>query len=994
MKRKTLTKNKTSFKPKRVANIYGEGTSSRKVAEKAFSAENLGSSLGTIGGAVGDITTAALANAEVDTSKADNAIQAINNYQPNLSSLDALAESYNNASIAPTDFNHKDFMVSTGEGLANMGKAALSGASAGATVGGPWGCVCAGTRVLTKEGIFKNIEDLKENDGILGYFDKTAKQESIKLCEGEAFKECVKIELESGNYIECSIDHPIYLSRQHERQHKKIDGKDRKYRKYKYVNASECNIGDSVAVIREIPYFGNHHEDNAYLIGLLIGDGSYGKNKGGRLHTGDKNTWDYIETNNLGYICEDHTKNDKYSKEFRTYRIHNASKLLSAYGLYGQTKLNKTLPSNIQNWDKESLANLIAGLWDTDGYITVESKSKKHRICFTQSNLPLIKSLQEVLIRFGILSSVKINKSKVSYNGTHKINSKESYVLVIKDKISTTNFYNNIHLNIDYKQQNLNKCFELVSDKYCHDSSYFEGLKADKIVNIIPIGVRRIYNLEAKEYNNYIANFIVTHNSIIGGAVGLLGSGAGWIAGGVKAREAEEAKEREALAANAAARTKTLSARDKIITDSTNEFLKNIAAYGGPIFNHSGEFTNDVTFINEGGTHSQNPNQGVQLGVDNNNVPNLVEEGEVVFNDYVFSNRLKATKELLDTNGFSDKYTDWTFAKIAEELQKESSERPNDNISKNGLNDMMNRLITLQEVIRQNKAKNTNKFSTGGKVNILEDGTSDSDQPEDDETSFITYLPEVSNFSGGNSEDTHTVKGESSGITPPPSKGFNWQSLGRIAPTITHVGMAIANAAKKPDYSNAESIIEAANRIPLVRAPHIGGKQVYTPIDRNYMLTKHMNQSRSVAKDIQNNAITGTQALGHLANLSYNTQSGIGDALLAMDRENFARRMQIADFNRGVDQINAGLDMQGAGMNQHRGLAILDAETKAAMLREQIDAMRTSALSGNLSGIAEDLGNMGKEALDRQSREDLIRSGALRTASKKNGGMLTKKRRK
>lgn len=621
MKRKTLTKNKTSFKPKRVANIYGWGTSSRKVAEKAFSAENLGSSLGTIGSAVGDITTAALANAEVDTSKADNAIQAINNYQPNLSSLDALAESYNNASIAGTDFNHKDFMVSTGEGLANMGKAALSGASAGATVGGPWG-------------------------------------------------------------------------------------------------------------------------------------------------------------------------------------------------------------------------------------------------------------------------------------------------------------------------------------------------------------------------------------ALIGGAVGLLGSGAGWIAGGVKAKEAEEAKEREALAANAAARTKTLSARDKIMTDSTNEFLKNIAAYGGPIFNHSGEFTNDITFINEGGTHSQNPNQGVQLGVDNNNVPNLVEEGEVVFNDYVFSNRLKPTKELLDTNGFSDRYSDWTFAKIAEELQKESSERPNDNISKNGLNDMMNRLITLQEVIRQNKAKDANKFSTGGKVNILEDGTSDSDQPEDDETSFITYLPEVFNSSGGNSEDTHTVKGESSGITPPPSKGFNWQSLGRIAPTITHVGMAIANAAKKPDYSNAESIIEAANRIPLVRAPHIGGKQVYTPIDRNYMLTKHMNQSRAVARDIQNNAITGTQALGHLANLSYNTQSGISDALLAMDRENLTRRMQVADFNRGIDQINAGLDMQGAGMNQHRGLAILDAETKAAMLREQIDAMRTSALSGNLSGIAEDLGNMGREALDRQSREDLIRSGALRTASKKNGGMLTKKRRK
>ena len=254
----------------------------------------------------------------------------------------------------------------------------------------------------------------------------------------------------------------------------------------------------------------------------------------------------------------------------------------------------------------------------------------------------------------------------------------------------------------------------------------------------------------------------------------------------------------------------------------------------------------------------------------------------------------------------------------------------------------MNRLITLQESVREKKAKRDNKYSLGGKVNILEDGG-------------------------------------------------DWQSLGRIAPTITHAGMAIANAAKKPDYSNAESIIEAANRLAITRAPHIGGKQVYTPINRDYMLTKHMNATRATTKDIQNNAITGTQALGHLANLHYNTQSGISDAIIAMDRENQARRMQVADFNRGIDQINAGLDMQAAGMNQQRGLSILDAETIAALLREQIDANRTAALSANLSGIAEDLGSMGKEALDRRSREDLIRSGALRSASKKNGGMLTKR---
>ena len=34
------------------------------------------------------------------------------------------------------------------------------------------------------------------------------------------------------------------------------------------------------------------------------------------------------------------------------------------------------------------------------------------------------------------------------------------------------------------------------------------------------------------------------------------------------------------------------------------------------------------------------------MGVDEQGIPNLVEEGEVIFNDYVFSNRMKAPKNL------------------------------------------------------------------------------------------------------------------------------------------------------------------------------------------------------------------------------------------------------------------------------------------------------------------------------------------------------------
>ena len=83
--------------------------------------------------------------------------------------------------------------------------------------------------------------------------------------------------------------------------------------------------------------------------------------------------------------------------------------------------------------------------------------------------------------------------------------------------------------------------------------------------------------------------------------------------------------------------------------------------------------------------------EGVQMGVDNQGIPNLVEEGEVIFNDYVFSNRLKvpdAVKQKYKLKGNKK----LTFADAAKQMQKESEERPNDPISKRGLNDAMLKL--------------------------------------------------------------------------------------------------------------------------------------------------------------------------------------------------------------------------------------------------------------------------------------------------------------
>lgn len=141
-------------------------------------------------------------------------------------------------------------------------------------------------------------------------------------------------------------------------------------------------------------------------------------------------------------------------------------------------------------------------------------------------------------------------------------------------------------------------------------------------------------------------------------------------------------------------------------------YLNNKKAFGGNLLTNGAVWDNGVTVIGNGGTHEDNPMEGVPMGVDEQGIPNLVEEGEVIFNDYVFSNRLSPTKEMKKKY----KYKGDTFADVAKNLQKESEERPNDPISKRGLQDSMLKLQNLQEIIRQesNSIGVGNKFDKGG----------------------------------------------------------------------------------------------------------------------------------------------------------------------------------------------------------------------------------------------------------------------------------------
>lgn len=88
------------------------------------------------------------------------------------------------------------------------------------------------------------------------------------------------------------------------------------------------------------------------------------------------------------------------------------------------------------------------------------------------------------------------------------------------------------------------------------------------------------------------------------------------------------------------------------------------------------------------------------MGVDHEGTPNLVEEGEVIWNDFVFSNRINVPDEVKKRYKIRGK-KDMSFADAAKKIQDEEKERPNDPISKAGLNAALEDLANAQETLKQ-----------------------------------------------------------------------------------------------------------------------------------------------------------------------------------------------------------------------------------------------------------------------------------------------------
>lgn len=366
------------------------------------------------------------------------------------------------------------------------------------------GCVCAGTKVFDKNFNEINIEDLKQEDGIIGFDinNDCYSVEPITYMQDLCYKECVEIKTRKRT-LRCSIDHPILTRIKHTKRnvsYKVGDTRDSWFT-YEFVPAEYfLKHKDNFIVIADgSPMnFGNEQLQDAYLTGLLIGDGSYGYDKTPRLSNCDEDILNYVEQK---YDCVIERKYlTKTNKIYKEIRIKNICQMLRDCGIYGQTKSAKRLPNNYLNLDQKNASEIIAGFFDTDGTIGDGC------LIITSGVFELLQQTQELLKLFGIRTT--IGKTKARICDTRK-DKNDWYNLKICGRNNILKFQKYIPIKVKHKIEKINNYCERAKSFY----KFTDNTLVEKVIDVKPIGVQRIYNLTANKTHTYVANGIITHNT-------------------------------------------------------------------------------------------------------------------------------------------------------------------------------------------------------------------------------------------------------------------------------------------------------------------------------------------------------------------------------------------------------------------------------------------------------------------------------------------------
>ncbi len=236
----------------------------------------------------------------------------------------------------------------------------------------------------------------------------------------DGLKPTIKITTRRGYTIEGTYNHPIWVRLTDGKEcWRKLD--DIKTGDFVTINRKNDLWGSEIQINYEVPEYPyqvrkypipeNISEDLAYLLGLLIGDGTLTYDKSYLFSTGDeflKSEFIRINKTLFSYI-PGIKKNQK--DLFVTSRF--LRDFLKYLGLEYHQAQEKEIPLSILKAPKSIIKSFMQGLFDSDGY----ADKRYGNVEYSTASRKLASQIHHILLNWGIISTLKLKKTarKPSY---------------------------------------------------------------------------------------------------------------------------------------------------------------------------------------------------------------------------------------------------------------------------------------------------------------------------------------------------------------------------------------------------------------------------------------------------------------------------------------------------------------------------------------------------------------------------------------------------
>lgn len=411
--------------------------------------------------------------------------------------------------------------------------------------------------IVTHDGSAKTVEEIyKEKQAKLLTLNEDFK---FSLTEPSDFiddgiKSVFKVETRLGKQIETTITHPFLT----------ING---------WKQLAEIKVGDKIAVPRVLNIFGDNEwrECEIKLLGYLIGDGCITRSPA-RFVSGKTVILDDFKkaVKEFGDVECKLLRNVNGNIELAVRKINipknSVTEWLRGLKLYGCNSHTKFIPAEVFTLRKDLLSLFLNRLFSTDGWACI-LKSGQIQVGYASVSEKMIRQIQHLLLRFGVIS--KLKKRSIKYKESRRtawqlditdalsiktflneigIFGKEEIAKEILDILESKNYQTNGDLipmeiwnylsfakgNESWSslakrarlkgttnvhagkraptRQRLLKFADALNDEYLKVLSNSE-IYWDEIVSIEYAGDKQVYDLTIPETHNFVANDICVHNT-------------------------------------------------------------------------------------------------------------------------------------------------------------------------------------------------------------------------------------------------------------------------------------------------------------------------------------------------------------------------------------------------------------------------------------------------------------------------------------------------